>query len=545
MLVFMVSLWIALTCNAGYWRVLAANAPLGELPSIAFLAEFLALTVGLTALVLLILAIGWLARAVLALALIVAAAAGYFAASLGVIFDTEMLVNVLETNPAEALELITRPMVAFIVAFGLLPGILVLRAPIEKRGFPRMLAHKGLAVTVALSLIAGPLFVDQKEIFSVARNHQELRYLIAPLNVVAASYRVARDSLQGPTHFTKIATDATHVSASNIGARPTVHVLIVGETARAANFSLNGYVGNTNPSMQKLTGVQFLKVTSCGTATAVSLPCMFSLQEHSNFDREESRQQENLLDIAARAGYEVFWVDNGNGCKGICSRISSRDVHSSNIEGICPDGECFDEILVHELDAILSSVSGDSLIVLHQLGSHGPAYYRRYPDEYRVFRPDCRSANLGDCNSLEIMNAYDNTIVYTDHVIAAAIDALKKRSNEINASLLYISDHGESLGEHNLFLHGMPYAFAPDEQTKVPLIAWISEGFQDRHSIQSPCKLKRQSTPVSHDNLFHSELGLLGIQTAEYEPEKDLFSTCRNSDQTSALRRASAGELPT
>ena len=525
--VFLVSLWIALTCNAGYWHVILQNSPPGAMQTLIFSASFLSLTVGLISLVILILSAIGGSRWVLAVSLIIAATAGYFTARLGVLFDTEMLVNVLETNRAEALELINLPVIAFVAVVGFLPALLVLRLPKVQRRFPAAVLHKGVATLVALTLVAGSLFAGQKEMFSVIRNHREMRHMIAPLNIISATYSYTRDKLESPTEFTELALDAHHVSASSSGRRPTVHVLMVGETARAANFSLNGYHRDTNRELQQHTGVTFLKASSCGTATAVSLPCMFSIQDKAGFDRELSRNQDNLLDIAARAGIQVYWIDNGNGCKGICSRITNRDVHKSTVSRICPDGECFDEMLVSTLDDIVSTATADTLVVLHQLGSHGPAYYRRYPDEYRIFRPDCRSPSFGDCSTDEITNAYDNTIAYTDHVISAAIDVLSKHSDTVSASLIYVSDHGESLGEHNLFLHGMPYKFAPAEQTHVPLITWLSSNAIKDQEMKPGCDLHANSKPVSHDNLFHTELGLLAIKTSVYQPELDLYSSCR------------------
>ncbi len=527
-LVFLVSLWIALTCNAGYWRIIAENGPPGGLPNLLFMGYFLALTVGLISLVMLILTMAGGTRFVLSVLLMVAAAAGYFTARLGVLFDSGMLINVLETNPAEALELISLSLVAIVAVFGLVPALLIWRLPQAQRRFRSAVMHKGVAAVLALALIGGPLYAEQKEIVSVVRIHHELRHMIAPLNVVAATYTYIRDQLESPTEFTEIALDAHHVSASSLGHRPTVHVLVIGETARAANFSLNGYGKDTNRELQQQTGVRFIEAASCGTATATSLPCIFSIQDRSNFDRDVSRNQDNLLDIVARAGYEVYWVDNGNGCKGICSRVTSRDVHESTASPVCPEGECFDERLVSELEGIVSAVTTDTLVVLHQLGSHGPAYYRRYPDAYRFFEPDCRSANFGDCTIDEITNAYDNTIAYTDHVVSAAIDVLSKHSAQISPSLLYVSDHGESLGEHNLFLHGMPYKFAPDEQIRVPLISWLGANAIEDQKIEPGCDLQASTTPVSHDNIFHTVLGLLAIKTSVYRPEMDIYSGCRS-----------------
>jgi len=527
-LILLVSAWIALTCNLAYWRVVASNIPTGELLTPLYFFSVALVTVGLIYTVMLILAIGPVARLVLGLALVVAAAAGYFTDKFGILFDTGMLVNVIETNTAEALELLSPSLIATVTAFGVVPALIVWRFPMVARRLPIAILERGVAVIIALGFIAGPLYLNQKEIFSLGRNHREIRHMIAPLNVISATYSHVRDSIETPAVYRQLALDASHVEAIGEDIRPSVHVLIVGETARAASFSLNGHLHNTNPELAQQSNVQFIEATSCGTATAMSLPCMFAIEQRGEFQSEFGRTEDNLLDIAARAGYAVHWVDNGNGCKGVCARVDSRDVHLSDVDHICPDGECYDEILVHELKSLLSSVTDDTLIVLHQLGSHGPAYFRRYPDDYRAFLPDCRSANLGDCSIEAISNSYDNTILYTDHVISSAIDALAAESDRINASLIYMSDHGESLGEHNLYLHGMPYQFAPDEQTHIPMITWFGAEVGQDSGLQSSCTSRDVLSPVSHDNLFHTELGMLGIETSVYNPAMDIFAPCRN-----------------
>jgi len=540
-LIFLVSTWIALVCNTGFWHVIASNKPPGTLPTVLYLSSFLLVEIGLISFVMMLLVVGRPGRTVLGLALVVAAGANFFTARYGVLFDPGMLTNIVETNRAEAYELISPTLIAVLAVSGLIPAIAIWRYPLSPRRLPTALMHRSFATLIALGLIGGPLYASQKEIFSVARNHQELRHMIAPINILSASYVSVRNNLESPPTFQSIALDASHANAATENRKPAVHVLIVGETARAANFSLNGYALNTNPELAQRSGIQLLAVGSCGTATAVSLPCMFSNQERKGFDRDVADNEDNLLDIAMRSGYDVHWIDNGNGCKGICSRVATVDVHSSHSETICPDSECYDEILVENLQAVLSSVSKDTLIVLHQLGSHGPAYFRRYPETFRPFHPDCRSANFGDCSQQEISNAYDNTIAYTDHVIAAAIDALSAHTDDFSGSLIYISDHGESLGEHNLYLHGMPYQLAPSEQTTVPMIVWLGQNPLGHGRTMSTCTANANATSISHDNLFHTELGILGISTDAYKPAMDIFSDCRTGIHLADSRIATQG----
>jgi lipid A ethanolaminephosphotransferase len=526
-LIFLVSIWIALACNTGYWQVIAANQPIGMLPILGYFASFLLLTVGLISLVLMLLAFGRASRVVLGLALVIAASASYFTYRYGTLFDPGMLTNVIETDRAEAFELVNRSLLIVITLFGVLPAILIWWYPFGPRRLPVAVLHRSIGLIVALALIVGPLLANQKEIYSVARNHHELRHMITPVNVVSATYVSIRDRLETPREYHQVALDARHANAEVQHRKPIVHVLIVGETARASNFSLNGYALNTNPKLGQKDDIRFLETGSCGTATAVSLPCMFSLQERNNFDRDSSNSEDNLLDVASRAGYEVVWIDNGNGCKGLCARVASRDVHARDLADICPEGVCYDEILIEELRQLLPTISKDTLVVLHQLGSHGPAYFRRYPSEFRMFQPDCRSPNFGDCSQQEISNSYDNTIAYTDYVIAEAIDELATHSGRLEASLVYISDHGESLGEHNLYLHGMPYGLAPAEQTTVPMVIWLGGNTSMQGQSMFSCIDESTAAAVSHDNLFHTELGLLGISTAAYKSDLDIFSRCR------------------
>jgi len=520
---------MVLTCNAGYWSLIVGA--IAEDPDLAWLhlANFALLTYGLMSLILLILAVGPLARLVLAVLLPVAAAAGYFTSHYGTLIDNTMLTNVIETNATEAVELVSFPLLATIIIVGIIPAIAVCRYRLPARSLPEALAQRVVGLFIAALLIGVPLLNDQREIFSLARNHRELRHMIAPLDAIAATVDYVDDRLDSPHEHAAIALDARHAEADE-GSLPIVHVIVIGETARAANFSLNGYSRATNPELATHALYSFLEVSSCGTATAQSVPCMFSIQTMKEFDSDQSRFQDNLLDIAARAGYDVRWIDNGNSCKGVCARVAARDLSDSAVAPLCAEGHCYDEILVEELRRILQTADHDTLIVLHQLGSHGPAYYRRYPETFRHFTPDCRSDDLGQCTSEEIVNSYDNTILYTDHVVAQAIDALEEVSDRLSTSLVFVSDHGESLGEHNLYLHGMPRALAPDEQIRIPLLSWFSRSALTSERLLDTCNGNIDAP--SHDNLFHTELRLLGIDTAVYRPDLDLFAGCRMPERS-------------
>ena len=162
------------------------------------------------------------------------------------------------------------------------------------------------------------------------------------------------------------------------------------------------------------------------------------------------------------------------------------------------------------------------LVVLHTMGSHGPAYYKRYPDSFEVFTPTCQTNQLNECNDEEINNAYDNTIIYTDYVLSKLISVLEKNTKVDESAMFYISDHGESLGENGLYLHGMPYFIAPDEQKKVAALMWFNEGLSQSLDIDS---IKEKiEVPLSHDNLIHTLLGFMSIETKVYQRNMDIVA---------------------
>jgi len=311
-------------------------------------------------------------------------------------------------------------------------------------------------------------------------------------------------------------------------------VLVVGETARAANFSLMGYSRNTNPELGKLDIMAFQNVTSCGTSTEVSVPCMFSPYGRENYDERRIRSSEGLLDVLARAGYAVKWIDNQSGCKGVCTgkNISVSKTDPNADPDLCEGKECFDGVLVRRLEQELAAIKGDTVIALHMMGNHGPAYFKRYPPEFRRFTPDCATAQLRDCSRDEVVNAYDNAILYTDHVLAGIVKALSATSGRMDSAMMYVSDHGESLGEKGLYLHGIPYAIAPAQQTHVPMVIWLSPSLTESGDVSARCLSARTGSAYSHDNLFHSVLGLLDVKTDAYRAERDLFDGCRGSTYT-------------
>jgi lipid A ethanolaminephosphotransferase len=311
-------------------------------------------------------------------------------------------------------------------------------------------------------------------------------------------------------------------------------VLVVGETARAANFSLGGYPRATNPRLAEVQDlVYFTNVSSCGTSTAISVPCMFSDLGRDGFSAEKARARDNLIDIVAKAGLGVDWYGNNTNCKGICRAAGEkRAVRESHPAHCKADVPCTDGAIFEDFWRTLPAYSGRGLVVLHQLGSHGPGYHLRYPESFNQFTPVCRSTDFSKCQVSEIVNAYDNTILFTDHLLAETIRRLQSMADRVDSAILYVSDHGESLGENGLFLHAVPYALAPRVQTHVPMVFWSTAGFNERMQFDRQCLVEQRNRPLSHDNYSHTILGLLDVSTSVRKSELDFVQGCRRSATT-------------
>jgi len=472
----------------------------------------------------------FVAKPVLIVLVLTAASASYFIANYGIVIDKAMIQNVFETDTREAAELFSWHMVFTIGLLGLLPAFLIARV---KVGFPQgtrgLLKRAGIAggsLAVAVLLLV-MLF---KSLAPAVREHRELRFLLTPTNTIQAVHGYLRGKWTTPVVVAPLGRDAMKGQSWAGQQRRTVTILVVGETARAKNFSLNGYQRETNPLLARQQGlINFSQVSSCGTATAVSVPCVFSALGREHYSETKATSQEGLLDVLQHAGFQVLWRDNNSGCKGVCARVGFEDLSQATPgDPNCEGDECHDERLLAGLPELIRKSSGDMVIVLHQKGSHGPAYARRYPKGFGRFGPVCDTNEFEKCSRESIEAAYDNTILYTDYFLSKTIDLLRRTaSNEgVDTAMLYFSDHGESLGENNMYLHGAPYLFAPSEQTRVPMMLWMSDGFSSRFRIDRTCLMARRNQPMSHDNVFHSVLGMLDVNTAVLNPKLDLFRAC-------------------
>jgi len=459
--------------------------------------------------------------------LIFAGAAGaWFMDRYGVIIDMEMIRNAAETNSAEAGHLITPTFLSHMLLYAVLPSALLVWVRVRHQTFFWKL-RANLALIVPLLVVALVAGLSHARVYAAAvRAHHDWFETLNPfVPLVTAVQFAAGQSADKDAVAAALGTDA-RIEDAPIGVRkPRLMIVVAGETARADNFSLGGYARDTNPQLKTKDIRYFPDTSSCGTATAVSLPCMFSVYRRADYSHRKGLETENLLDVLAHAGIDVEWWDNNTGSKKIAMRVKERSLIEGGDPAYCSGGECRDEVLLDNLDAWIGSVNRDTVLVLHQIGSHGPAYYLRYPETFRRFKPDCRSAEFSDCTREEIVNAYDNTIVYTDHILAGVIDRLQKAEDRLDVSMLYMSDHGESLGELGLYLHGAPYMIAPGAQTHVPFVLWLGKDAKAAYSAD--CLDGEVKRPQSHDNLFHSVLGMMRVTTRVRDPALDLLSACR------------------
>lgn len=377
--------------------------------------------------------------------------------------------------------------------------------------------------------LAGGIAANLQDLAPLMRNNKELRYLATPGNYLYSLARATTTSAHaslGPR--TPIGTDVVRGAGWAGRQKPVVMVMVLGETARAANWGLSGYTRQTTPELAAEGVINFASVTSCGTNTETSVPCIFSPWGRRQYDEARIRGSESLLDIVARAGFRVVWIDNQSGCKGVCAGVESLRPDPAVSAAHCRDGECQDGALVDTMEKVIAETPGNLLIVLHQMGNHGPAYFKRYPSATKHYEPACEDSDLAHCTREAIVNAYDNALRYTDQVLARTVRFLRQHDAH-DVAMLYVSDHGESLGENGLFLHGIPYAIAPDVQTRVPMVMWLSPGFRRDFAVNPSCIAARSQQPASHDNLFHSLLGILDLKTDAYVAQMDLSAPCRPS----------------
>ena len=438
----------------------------------------------------------------------VSAFSAYFMYNYGALLNQDMMITVLETDNKEAFSYLNFKLILWTLFLVILPIGLLIALKIEyKKGIKTAFLRGFCGFVLSLSFAGVPLLLNSQSVIPFFRNNSNLKKLHLPYYPIISFARALNSKLSPPKPLEMIAADATR--ASNDASKPKLLVFVLGETARAASYSALGYSKNDTNAYTKpfvaANKAAYFDALSCGTLTAVSVPCMFSHQQRVAYDDDINAQ--NAIDFLASTGVNVSWYGNNNGgCKGVCNRVSWLYF-----------GKEFDDILITALKNQLSNYENqpkDAIIVLHILGSHGPTYYQRYPNEMKKFTPTCDTSDLAKCSSDEIINTYDNTILYTDYLISEFIAELEKNES-FEGSLIYISDHGESLGENGIYLHGLPYAIAPDEQTHVPLMFYSKNA-----DLMSRIK---KGVSFSQDNIFHTLLGHFGVLSKYYDKNLDMF----------------------
>jgi lipid A ethanolaminephosphotransferase len=530
-LVLLASVFFAVAANAPLWMALLQSRSWSAAATWRLALGTALLMVGLHWCLLLLVAGRQTVKPLLCLLFAATAVAVYFMTSYGVYLDPGMLRNVLATDARESSELLSFRLLPYLLVLGVVPSLLLHWVWIPHSAWPTALARRSLAFGAGIGMVALGAWLAMPSLVPKLRAQHELRYLLTPSNYL---YSLA---VAGSHHATAkmrqpLGADA-RIADRDPARKPVALVLVIGETVRAANWGLTGYHRQTTPELAARAVLNFGDTTSCGTSTEVSVPCMFSPYGRHAYDEQLIRGTESLLHVLNRAGANVSWRGNQSGCKGVCDGLPYENTAHLAARACDADG-CKDEVLLENLNAKIDAATGDVLVVLHMQGNHGPAYYRRYPHSFRHWLPTCDSPDLDTCDRQALVNTYDNAVLYTDHLLAQAVERLGTVTSHDNA-LIFVADHGESLGEHHLYLHGAPYAIAPAEQIHVPLVMWLSPGFSVAENVDLPCMQRRAQQSASHDYLFHTVLGMFDVRTAIYDRRFDLIAPCRHADRPSSF----------
>ena len=525
----LLAIWLGVFLNIAFFEKIRMLTPYNGVKAGLFVVASIIIVVAAYNFIFQLFNWKWTAKP-LAIALVfIGGFAAYAVNTLGVLITSDQIQNLVQTDIAEARDTWSWHLVTWTLGMTVVPIIVILMMKIKPEPIIRQLLHKVIASVVSLAMVLGLLFVFYVDFAAIFRENRDLKGMISPQNMIAsfASYykkKAPKENLP----LVVYGEDAV-MQKAQATSLPKLMVLVVGETARAENFSLNGYSKNTNPKLSQQDILNFSRVSSCGTATAVSVPCMFSGMPRKEYEERLASHREGLLDIAQRAGYQVTWIDNNSGCKGTCDRVNQFTIPEPLQQKWCKDKECFDDILIDSFKAYLATIPQDDnrprLIVLHQMGSHGPAYYKRVPAQFKVFKPTCDTNAIQGCSREALLNSYDNTLLYTDYVLDSLIETLKN-TTKYQTALWYLSDHGESTGESGMYLHGAPYAIAPTQQTHIPMLMWFSTVWQHQAKQQIKCLAQQGRKELSQDNLFPTMLSLLDVKSKVIDPNNDMLAAC-------------------
>ncbi|MPW42880.1 phosphoethanolamine transferase [Acinetobacter guerrae] len=526
-----IALWLAIALNLSFYKHVQSLSGFHSGFAVVWLCIVAICLTAYYNLYLQVLNWKWTAKPISIILIFLGGISAYFTNQLGAYISPEQIQNVMQTDLAETKQLMNVPFSVWILGMVILPILIVCLVPVEYPVFKKNIIQKIAYIIISFIILLILVLSNYLNFTNIFRQHKDIRQLISPDNVLNSSYKYFHHLHKKNLPLVKYGQDAKIISLHTEPSKPKLMILVVGEAARAESFSLNGYTRNTNPQLAQIENlINFSQVSSCGTATAVSVPCMFSGMTKEQYDANLAVHREGLLDIAQRAGYKVTWIDNDSGCKGACDRVNNIKISKKLKKQYCrDDGFCLDDVLLMSLQRYLASIpyqdKTPQLIVLHQRGSHGPAYYNRTTSEFSPFQPTCKTSAIQTCDRQKLMNSYDNTILYTDHILSEIIQSIDK-NKQYQSALWYLSDHGESTGENGIYLHGTVYSLAPSQQTHIPMIMWFSNDWKNGHATQVECLKSQHDQNLSQDNLFPTLLSLLDIKTNVIDSKFNMLDQC-------------------
>ena len=523
-LIIIVALYLVATANIGFFEQVLSIYPVSS--NIGFIVSITGLLVGLMWLVIQLLCYRPIAKPVLIALILIAAVCGYFTDAYGTVFDREMLINSVQTDQAEAMGLMAPSFFIRLLLLGIIPAVIIAKIRIKRSPLRRAILQKAVTLIAAVALVAACLLPFGDQYASFFRQYKIVRSYANPITPIYSVIKLGMDytdELRRPDTMIVHATDAKRSAAVGSTAKPKLMVFVVGETVRADHIGLNGYQRDTMPLLASQPDIySFKNANSCGTSTAYSVPCMFSYANRDTYNPDEADYNENVLDTLSKQGVNVIWRDNNSSSKGVADRVTFEDYKTPGTNPDC-DEECRDIGMLDGFDTLLNTgaPAKDTLILLHQMGNHGPAYFKRYPKAFEEYQPVCMTNELSKCDDQSVINGYDNAIRYTDYFLNSVIDTLKAYEQDYDVVMVYISDHGESLGENNIYLHGLPYAIAPAAQKQVPVIIWSPKNNGiDKNSFML-------DKPVSHDFITPTLLNFFAITTDEVKAAPTFFTSTR------------------
>lgn len=477
-----------------------------------------------------LLVLPFLHKALMSFLILAGSAVSYNTWVYNVYFNRDMLDNVLQTTPAESVRMFSVSFIVWLLLTGVVPTLWYCRTKVVHSVWYKEIIKRLMTAGVALLVVAGVAGLFYQDYASFFRNNLELKHQMIPTNYLNAIRGKAKEQWRKNIPYQALGEGATLTKTD--GTR-NILILVVGETTRNQNWGLSGYERDTTPKLKARLQqgehlLNFTNTNSCGTSTAHSVPCMFSSMTQKDYDAVYATRQDNLMDVFKHAGHAINWVENNSDCKGVCQNVPSVNVTELRLPEFCHNGHCLDNIMLPKIDELIKSSDQDVVLVLHTLGNHGPTYYERYTDNEKQFTPTCDTQEINACNRAQLINTYDNGVLYVDQFLDKVISELQKYP-EYKTAVFYASDHGESLGENGFYLHGTPLAIAPKEQTAIPMLIWVSDTWAKARQADIACLKTITANAYSHDHFFHTALALSDIDLAtvkQYDKTLDILAQC-------------------